>query len=134
MRRRYIVIGLLIAIAAIAAYIAAPLLIQQEVTWTWLRAPNGQPGFALLLNGPAWTWTTGRAGNSLEDGMRSGRFDERLEALVVHGMQNDARGCPHHWLLADVRQLRDGSVFLSGYCATTDELMRARGHVWAKYL
>jgi hypothetical protein len=99
---------------------------EQHIDWVWpLRAPNGQSGFAMHFNAPAWVWLTGRPASAIADSMISNRTNTRLTGVIENGMGRTPGACPSHWLLADIHVLPDGSVFVSGYCATQAELERA---------
>ena len=105
---------------------------EQQISWTWgLRAPNGQPGFALVFNAPAWLWLSGGPPSALARTFVTDRTDTRLTAVIEHGLRKASNGCPGRWLLAQVCVLPDNNVFVSGYCATEGELERARGNSYA---
>jgi hypothetical protein len=70
---------------------------------------------------------SGRPSAAWAETILSDRTAPRLTALIEHGMHWESTGCPAHWLLAQIRALPDGSVFLSGYCASNSELEKARG-------
>jgi hypothetical protein len=127
---------LILAVIAVDATVAAiqyAATHERAVDWTWdLRAPNGNSGFAMILNSNAWEWVSGKPGSEWAETLLTDRTDHRLTALIEHGIQGKPTGCPAHWLLAQVKALPNGSVFVSGYCATEAELEKARGNAFAE--
>jgi hypothetical protein len=125
-------IGAALILTITAGAYTAHLMTEKEITWTWgLRAPNGRPGFVLAFNAPAWTWISGGPASALAKTILTDRTDLRLTGVIEHGIAAAPNGCPGRWLLAQVHALPDGSVFISGFCATQPELERARGNAFA---
>lgn len=111
-----------------AGALTSQRLTDQRIKWTWgLRAPNGHLGFALHFNERAWEWLSGGPASALTHTLLTDRTDTRLTAVIERGLREASDGCPGHWLLSQVLALPDGSVFVSGYCATEGELEKARG-------
>lgn len=92
-------------------------LTEQRIEWTWpLRAPSGQPGFALILNSWSWRWVSGGPVDDWERTLVTDRANLRLSAIVAHGFEKVPDGCPKQWQLSDVHPLPDGGIFISGFC------------------
>ncbi len=125
MRRPVIVIGSLVAIASAASYYAAMRFTEQEVTWTWpLRAPDGQQGFAMILNSRAWRWVSGGPAADWEKTLVSDRTNVRLSGIIAHGFEKVSDGCPTQWQLSEVHPLPNGGVFISAICINAAKTKR----------
>jgi hypothetical protein len=131
MRRRLLVIGSLVVVAmAAASYWSAQWITAEEIAFTsGLRAPNGRPGFAFILNSWAWWAVSGGSAAHWQTLLPTDHADLHLTAIINHGLATSAHNCPDRWLLAQVHPLPNGSIFISGYCASEAELGRAGGNV-----
>jgi hypothetical protein len=114
--------GLLILAAALTvgvlgSYFTARHLTTQTVEFARpLRAPDGRPGFALILNSWAWRWVSGGSATDWERALVSDRANTRLSAIVAHGFNKVPNGCSQRWELSEVHPLPDGGMFVSGIC------------------
>jgi hypothetical protein len=92
-----------------------------------LKAPNGQPGFALLVNAPAWRYLIDHSSLPTAEALNLKVSHDRINAVVAQGLHMDHMDliCPN-WELVQVHPIPGGSVFLSGYCVKSDEIKQTR--------
>jgi hypothetical protein len=123
--------GLLILAAFVALAAGAYTryrITQQQILFTWpLRAPNGAPGFALVLNERSWRWVSGHPSADWERNLVNGRTHLRLSGIIAHGFEKVPAGCPNTWQLYEIHPLPGGGIFISGFCMDgTDSPRKAR--------
>ena len=88
--------------------------------------------FALLLDSKAWAYVTEHKGPGWTDELLDAKVHARVNALVEEGMRGDRQGCPRRWLMRTIRELPDGSMYFSGFCANSDELEQFDSDQYAK--
>jgi len=122
------------AIVVIAAYVAGWKLVHgsagpgslapNEITFTWLSAPDGKQEFGVRVS--ANSWRALKDGDPVRVAATRDDFTTRLDKLVDFLMRGDSRACADSWLATDLVDLRDGSGWVAGHCASDEELLKAR--------
>jgi hypothetical protein len=94
-----------------------------EVVWTWMPQSDGHSAFSMIVNATTWRWLAPDGGDQEWKGTRlSDATYSQIHTLVEMAMRHEDRGCPHHWLVTNIKPLPKGSVLLSGRCASSSEL------------